>query len=131
MPTHEVEVILMRQLASYLATPIFLVDPAGDLVYYNEPAEEILGRRYQETGPMPASEWATVFTPTDADGLSLPADELPLVIALKEHRAAHRRFHINGLDGRGRQIEVTGIPLLGQEGRLLGALAIFWEIPES
>jgi hypothetical protein len=30
-----VELILMRQLASYLATPIFLVDADGTLVFYN------------------------------------------------------------------------------------------------
>ena len=32
---YEVEIILMRQTASYLAIPIFVVDPNGDLVYYN------------------------------------------------------------------------------------------------
>jgi PAS domain-containing protein len=41
---HDVELILMTQVASYLATPIFVVDPNGDLVYFNEPAEQLLGR---------------------------------------------------------------------------------------
>ena len=39
------EIILMRQLASYLAMPIFLVDPRGDMLFYNERAEAILGTR--------------------------------------------------------------------------------------
>ena len=30
--------------------PIFLVDTEGNLLYYNEPAEAILGRRFSETG---------------------------------------------------------------------------------
>ena len=30
-----IEVILMRQLASYLAMPIFVVDPDGNLLFYN------------------------------------------------------------------------------------------------
>jgi PAS domain-containing protein len=46
MPQLEIEMILMRQLASYLAMPIFIVDPVGNLVFYNEPAESILGRRF-------------------------------------------------------------------------------------
>jgi hypothetical protein len=46
MAQHPIEVILMRQLASYLAMPILLVDPAGTLLFYNEPAERLLGRRY-------------------------------------------------------------------------------------
>ena len=68
MAQKAVELILMRQLASYLAVPIFLVDPEGNLLYYNEPAERLLGRRYDETGEMPLAEWSTVFTPTAEDG---------------------------------------------------------------
>ncbi|PYM03501.1 MAG: hypothetical protein DMD82_16765 [Candidatus Rokuibacteriota bacterium] len=36
MPQHPVEIILMRQLASYLATPIFLVDPAGNMLLIHD-----------------------------------------------------------------------------------------------
>ena len=61
----EIELILARQLASYLAMPIFIVDPLGNLVYYNEPAEGILGHRFEETGEMPVEEWTTIFQPTD------------------------------------------------------------------
>jgi hypothetical protein len=56
MAPKAVELILMRQLASYLAMPIFLVDPDGNLLYYNEPAEYLLGRRYDETGEMPLAD---------------------------------------------------------------------------
>jgi len=56
-----IELILMRQLAGSLAMPIFVVDPAGDLLFYNEPAEELLGRRFDEAGPMPAADWSTAF----------------------------------------------------------------------
>ena len=59
----------MKQVASYLAVPIFLVDPVGTLIFYNEPAEALLGLRYDETGDMPLEEWGTVFVPTDADGI--------------------------------------------------------------
>jgi PAS domain-containing protein len=52
MPQQEIEMILVRQLASYLAMPIFVVDPQGTLVFYNEPAELLLGRRFEETGEM-------------------------------------------------------------------------------
>jgi PAS domain-containing protein len=122
-----VEIILMRQLASYLAMPIFLVDPRGDMLFYNERAEAILGSRYEETGEMPLEEWSTVFEPTDENGLALPARMLPLSIALYERRASHRVLRIRGLDGVSRRIGVTAFPLEGQGGRHLGAVAIFWE----
>ena len=131
MSQQEIEVILARHLAEYLAMPIFIVNPEGDLIFYNEPAEAILGTRYSETGAMPASEWATVFHPMDHEGNSIPPEELPLVIALKLHCPAHKIFWIRGLDGAMREIEVTALPLIGQAGRFLGGLAIFWEITAS
>jgi|SRR5215211_7812107 hypothetical protein len=126
-PQHEIEVILMKQVASYLATPIFVVGPEGDLLYFNEPAEGLLGRRYDETGEMPQSEWATAFTPTDNDGVPIPAGSLPLSIACGERRPAHSTMWIMGLDGGRRHISVTAFPLVGLHERNLGAVAIFWE----
>jgi PAS domain-containing protein len=128
MPQKEIEVILARQLADYLATPIFIVDPDGTLVFYNEPAERILGRRFGETGEMPASVWATLFEPVDEAGAPLDPGSLPLVTALNDRRPAHRTFWIRGLDQVPRHIEVTAFPLIGQADRCLGAIAIFWEI---
>jgi PAS domain-containing protein len=120
----------MRQLASYLVTPIFIVDVRGDLVYYNEPAELLLGRRYDETGELPLAEWSTVFSPYDDDGSPLPPEALPLVIALNHRRPAQRSIRIRGLDGIERRISVTAFPLSGELDRDLGAVAIFWEEPQ-
>ena len=129
MPQREIEVILTRQLASCLILPIFIVDPDGTLVFYNEAAEAILGHRFEETGEMPAAEWTTAYTATDGDDEPLPPERLPLMIALQESRPAHARLVIRGLDNVRRQIEITAFPLLGQGGRHLGAVAIFWEVP--
>ena len=37
MSQKEIEVILARQLASYLALPVFIVDLEGTLLFYNDP----------------------------------------------------------------------------------------------
>jgi PAS domain-containing protein len=124
----EIELILARQLASYLVMPIFIVDPRGNLIYYNEPAEGILGRHFEETGEMPIEVWSTLFEPTDETDKPLAPESLPLVIALTQNRPAHRDMWIQGLDGVRRLIEVTAFPINGQAERYLGALAIFWEV---
>lgn len=129
MTQREIEIILTRQLASYLALPIFITDPVGTLVFYNEPAEAILGRRFEETGEMPLAEWGQIYTAADPAGMALSVEELPLTIALRERRPAHRRMTIRGLDGVHREIEVTALPLIAQAGRHLGAVALFWEAP--
>ena len=122
-----IELILARQLASYLAMPIFLVDAAGTLVFYNEPAERVLGRRFDETGEMSATEWADVFAPTDDVGRPLPPEKVPLMIAHAERRPVHVRLWIRGLDQVSRRIEATAVPLIGLGGRYVGAVAMFWE----
>lgn len=123
----EVEVILARHFAECLAIPVFIVDPDGNLLFYNEPAELILGQRFEETGAMPAEEWGSVFTPMDDDGNALPLDKLPLMTALSHKKPAHRFMLIQGLNGVPRRIGVTAFPIIGQAARFLGAIALFWE----
>lgn len=127
MAQKEIEVILARHLASYLATPIFIVDPAGNLLYYNEHAEAILGRRYDETGEMSVAEWGTIFQPMDRNGASLAPEQLPLVKALTYRRPEFGGIWIRGLDNVLRSIAIFAFPLVGQGNRFLGAIAIFWE----
>ena len=123
-----IQIILTRQLAGYLSVPLFLVDPKGDLLFYNEPAEVILGQRFEETGAMPAEVWASAFTPVDDKGQPIPPEDVPLMIALTKQRPAYRRLYIKGLNGVRRQIEVAAIPILGLQREFLGAAALFWEI---
>lgn len=129
MAQHDIEIILTRQLASCMATPVFLVDPAGTLLYFNEPAERVLGQRFDEAGEMPVERWSTIFAPVDASGAPLPAESLPLVVALTECRPTHGHFWIRGLDHALRRIEVTAFPIVGVADRFVGAVAIFWEDP--
>lgn len=128
MSQKPIELILMRQLASSLAMPTFLVDAEGTLAFYNEPAEQLLGMRFDETGEMPVSGWSTVWQPAEANGSPLPAERLPLAIAIAERRPARGDLWIHALDGTRRHIEVTALPLVRATGQLLGAVAIFWEI---
>jgi PAS domain-containing protein len=124
-----IQIILTRQLAGYLSVPLFLVDPAGDLLFYNEPAEAILGLRFEETGRMPAERWSRIFTPVDEQDRPVPPEELPLMIAITSQRPAYKRLFINGMNGVRRHIEVAAIPIVGLESEFLGAVALFWELP--
>lgn len=119
--------VLLKQVASYLAMPIVVVDAEGALEYYNEPAEELLGHRYEETGQLPLEHWGRMWTPTDAQGEPLPPDRLPLAIAVQERQPNQQTLWINGLDGVTRRITITAIPIDGRKSELLGAMAIFWE----
>jgi PAS domain-containing protein len=119
--------ILARELATQLATAAFITDAEGELVFYNEAAEEILGRTFAEAGSMAASEWSSLFQVEGLDGSPLTLAELPGGIALAEGRPAHRRIRIVGLNGGPREIAVTAMPLFSHPTELVGMVAFFWE----
>src|SRR5262249_42420211 len=113
MAQQPIEVILTRQLASYLAVPIFIVDPQRQLVCSTGPAAAPLGRGSGEPGGMAVAGWAAAFKPMDDDDRPLPPDRLPLVIAIAQRRAVHGDFWIRGIDGARRRISTTAFPLIG------------------
>jgi PAS domain-containing protein len=123
-----VELILLRQWASYLSTPIFVVGADGALVYYNEPAETLLGRTFDEAGEMPLRDVSAIFEITDEAGAPMSLSEFPLGIAWQEHRPAHGRVRYRALDGPWRIVDVTALPIEGHDEQHLGAVAIFWEV---
>jgi PAS domain-containing protein len=128
---HEVELILMRRLAGYLAIPIFMVDASGRLLYFNEAAEPLWGRGLEEVLSIAPAELYATLEPTDEEGSPLKLDAHPIEAARARREPAHSCFSMRGLDGVSRNIEETAIPLIGQSRRLLGAVGFFWEIDES
>ena len=113
-----------------LSTPAFLVDEEGAVVFYNDAAGTVLGRRFEETGRMGPEEWGTAFGPLDTSGKPLSVEELPLTIALRQGRPAHSRLRIRALDGKQHEIHVSAIPIVTMEG-LRGAMAIFWPVEDE
>ena len=123
----DVEIVLLRQLASCLRIPITILDTNSDLVFFNEAAESIFGFRFEETGGLSADEWPAIIQPSDEDGGPLKPDERPAVIAIEQRIPAHGRLFIRSPHGGRQKIELTAIPLIATGDRFLGALAIFWE----
>ncbi len=123
-----IELILIKHWASYVTIPILIADAAGTLIFYNQPAEAILGRSFDEAGEINATDLEKVFVTQDLDGSRLPSEELPLVRSLVERVPSHRTIRIRALDGPWRTIDVTALPIIGQGDRQLGAFAAFWEV---
>jgi PAS domain-containing protein len=119
--------ILAREFASNVATPLSILDEHGTLVFFNEPAERIIGRTHAELGDLAADEWRARFRAERADGTHVPDEELPTSIALMERRPAHETLHYTMLDGRRRTLSVTAIPLLERGEEVAGVVVVFWE----
>jgi PAS domain-containing protein len=124
-----VELILARQLASSLTVPILIVDARGDTLFYNEPAEAIFGRRFDEIDVLPFEERTAMFAPRRQNGEPLPAEQLPGILAMRQRRPAHDEFFLHDFNGELRAIEATAIPIEGASGDVLGTMVVLCQGP--
>ncbi len=122
------ELILARNLMTSLSTPAFLTDESGALIFYNDAAGHLLGRRFEEVRADGTPVWEQVG-PFDRDGRLVPIDELPLTIALRNGSPAHASLRIRTFAGADHDIEVSALPIVSAEGAR-GAMAFFWPIGE-
>jgi PAS domain-containing protein len=123
--------VVAQKFAAMLTIPVFVVDRDGTLLFHNKAAGEVLGRSFDETGSMPASTWSRLFLPTDEQGTPLLPEDLPLMMTINENRAAHGTLWIEGIDNVRREISVASFPVTNQAGKLIGAVAVFWELKET
>ena len=119
--------ILARELAANLATPMFLMDPGGMLVFYNDAAALLLGKSFAELGEIPSGEFGAALELSTPDGERLLRRDTPSGVAFFEHRPSHQTVMATSYDGIRRAYEATAYPLLGATGEMHGVLAVFWE----
>lgn len=135
MPAHKhamtvkpVQVILARQLASSMAMPIFIVDPEGTLIFFNESAELILDHRFEETGEMRADEWSVLFAIADEERHPIAVEERPTMLAITERKPISRTVWMQCREREWLHVIITAIPLIGEQRDFLGVVMIFWEV---
>jgi PAS domain-containing protein len=119
--------ILARELASNLATPMFLLDAGGMMVFYNDAAALLLGKPFAELGEIPSGEFGAALKLTTPDGEPIRRRDSPSGIAFFEHRPAHQTVMATAYNGARRAYEATAYPLLGATGGMHGVVAVFWE----
>ena len=119
--------ILARELASNLATPMFLLNQDGVLVYFNDAAEQIIGKPFAEIGPVDAMEFSAIFRLSQLDGSPISRGLSPTGIAFLQRRPSHQELLATGLDGVRRTVQATAYPLIGASEELHGVVTVFWE----
>ena len=124
--TRRLPLILARELAANLATPLAIIDGEGTLVFFNEPAERIVDATQSEMGELTEEEWRSRFRADLPDGTPATLDDMPTVRARRDRTPAHATLVITTRDGV-RTLEVTAIPLLVGDTQLARVVAGYWE----
>ena len=120
--------ILARELAANLATPMFLMDPGGMLVFYNDAAALLLGKPFAELGEIPSGDFGASLQLSTPDGRApAPARHAEWNRVLRAPAVApngdgHRRTTACGAATRQRRIRSSARP-----GEMHGVLVVFWE----
>lgn len=122
-----VELILLRQFATHLGLPVILFDADGALVFYNDPAAELMGFATNPPGEQPLLEYSASIRPSHPDGSPIAPEDLPVAVALRQRRPQQAQLCVEDRSGARHLITTTALPLDGQSGVPLGAMSIFWE----
>ncbi len=107
--------------------PIVIVDAQGTLIYWNEPAEVLLGIRFEETGEIPSQVWRAQFGVRDREQTPIPHEDWPLVIALTRQTPVSRTIWVGTPNGSWHHVNWTSVPFIAQGGEFLGVQSVFWE----
>lgn len=118
------ELILARQWAALLSVPVLIFDAEGALVFFNEPAGLLLGRKYDEVGVMVPAEWQSAFPMESAEGRALPPAELPMERALRQDLPVQVQVSVRAMDGVRRKAVVTAFPIRGLQRASVGVMTL-------
>jgi PAS domain S-box-containing protein len=116
-----------REVVDALPAAVYTTDAAGRIMYFNEAAAALWGRR-PELG---VSEWCGSWKLFWPDGRPLPHDQCPMAIALKERRA------IRGTETIAERPDGTRVPfvpfpalLRDASGAVIGAVNMLVDITD-
>lgn len=125
--TSELPFEIPEELLHHLGEGVTLANASGRIVFSNRAADRILG---VEASDAPPEEWAKHYGVFLQDGETpFPTDEYPLVRALAgEETRGVEMFIRNPNVPDGALLSVTGSPIRGAEGEIVGASVVFTDI---
>jgi PAS domain S-box-containing protein len=116
-----------RELLNVLPAAVYATDASGSVVYYNESAVEIWGRR-PELGK---TKWCGSWRLFWADGRELPHDQCPMAVAVRDKRAVRGiEAIVERPDGSRVSLIPHPTPFFDDSGTFLGAVNLMVDISE-
>ncbi|MFV8326457.1 CheR family methyltransferase [Flavobacterium sp. ZS1P14] len=117
-----------RNLIQSLPVAVYTCDNNGYIQLYNKAAVELWGRK-PEIGK---DLWCGSFQISNTDGSSLPLDQCPMAIALKEERAVlEQEIIVERPNGEKRFVLPNPRPIFDEDGKLSGCINTLIDITDQ
>ncbi|HEY5778359.1 MAG TPA: PAS domain S-box protein [Terrimicrobiaceae bacterium] len=120
---------MYREILKNLPLPCYAVDEEGFLVFYNEEAARLWGRR-PEIGKK--EQWSGAFRLFTSEGKELPPSLCAVACALRERRSIHGvEMIVERPDGSRRIVVDHPDPLFDTDGNCLGVVSVQIDVSQQ
>ena len=118
-----------RRVLEHLSDGVVACDARGRLTLFNRATREFHGVPHE---PLPSEAWAEHYALFRDDGVTpLPTAEIPLVRAHRGETVRGAAMVIAARDGTRRAVRASGGPIVGDDGRALGAVVVMHDVTEQ
>jgi len=121
----DIELILSRQLAEYLSTPIALTDHDGKMIYFNESAGHVMGKHFDEDGEINSKEWEGRIFENEKLVDSIDIHEILFIKVLSSRHIMQGEFWMRNFEEINQKVMIVCVPLIGLSQREIGAVIYF------
>jgi PAS domain S-box-containing protein len=124
----ETQALMLRSVLDSMAKGLVAADEEGNFIIWNPAARKILGLGATN---LPSHEWTTHYGLYLEDAVTpFPADQLPLVRAVRGEASTSQMFVRNPELEEGTWIEASGGPLKDKNGVVRGGVVAFRDITQ-
>jgi PAS domain S-box-containing protein len=121
-------------LVEHLADAVAACDAEGNIILLNRRAREGsegFPAHVEVPAGLTQERWAEYFQLYSPGGSDLlPTDDLPMVRALRGETVRDMRLETHGGNGARAEINVSGGPVLDENGKILGAVVVMQDVTE-
>ncbi len=118
--------IRAKHLAESVTTPMFLADAGGNLIFFNEAAEAMLGRPFGDNGLLTPGEWQQTFDVRDRNDAPFALESMASWMQVQNEQPAMGHIKFRSADGTDHLVATCAFPLFTEQQRFEGALILFW-----
>ncbi len=116
-----------RELIQALPVAVYMCDPLGHVTFYNQATVALWGRTPEVGNDLWSGSW-TRYRP---DGTTLPLEDYPMMVTLREGRAVHgEEIVIERPDGTRRHALPYSDPVRAADGAIVGAVNVLIDITD-